>query len=223
MMFMAEKGNSRYMKRLSTPNFFGVARKRIRYTKKPNPGRHTIERCVSLSLAVKMMGDASTTSESDKAIKSGEVKVNGNVINEPKYPVGLSDTITAGGKSNHIWINAQGKISLSDATSHTVYKVVGKYVAPNGKQMIRLHDGSILHSKAKISVNDSVVLKDGKIEKEIALHDGASCEIIDGVHVGTKGKVVQLNKGTMHKPRTAVIEGNGVRFETPVRNIIVVQ
>lgn len=218
---MAEKGNSRYMKRLSTPMFFGLARKRIRYTTKPNPGRHMLERCVSLSLAVKMIGDAHTTSESDKAIKSGEVKVNGRVIFEPKYPVGLSDTVTAGGKSSKIWINAQGKISLSESASR-VYKIVGKYVAPGGKQMMRLHDGRILPATGKAAVNDSVVVKDGKVEKELALHDGAACEIIEGVHVGTKGKVVQLNKGTMHKPRTAVIEGKDGRFETPVKNIMVV-
>lgn len=220
-MIMAEKGNSRYMKRLSTPRFFGLARKRIRYTTKPNPGRHTLERCVSLSLAVKMMGDARTTSESDKAIKSGEAKVNGRAILEPKYPVGLSDTVTAGGKSSNIWINAQGKISLSEAAL-PVYKIVGKYVAPGGKHMMRLHDGRTLPATDKAAVNDSVVVKDGRVEKGLALHDGAACEIIDGVHVGTKGKVVQLNKGTMHKPRTAVIEGKDGRFETPVRNIMVV-
>ena len=174
-----------------------------------------------MSLAVKMIGDARTTSESDKAIKSGEVKVNGRMILEPKYPVGLSDTVTAGGKSSKIWINAQGKISLSE-TVVPVYKIVGKYTAPGGKQMIRLHDGRILPATGKAAVNDSVVVNDGKVEKELALHDGAACEIIDGVHVGTKGKVVQLNKGTMHKPKTAVIEGKDGRFETPVKNIMVV-
>lgn len=211
------------MKRLSSPAFFGVARKRVRYVTKPNAGRHTLSRCISLALAVKMIGDARTTGDADRAIKAGEVQVNGHAVREPKYPVGLNDTITAGGKSSRVWINAQGKVSLSKAEGAAVYKIVGKYVASKGKLMVKLHDGSTMHSVGKVMVNDSVVVKGGKIEKELRLEDGATCAVIDGVHVGTKGKVVQLTKGTMHKSRTAVIEGeSGNRFETPVRNVMVI-
>ena len=43
MIFMAEKGNSRYMKRLNAPEYFGIHRKEHAYVTKPNPGRHTLE------------------------------------------------------------------------------------------------------------------------------------------------------------------------------------
>ena len=35
--------------------------------------------------------------------------------------------------------------------------------------MLRLHDGSVVEAKSDISINDSVMLKGGKIEKHFKL------------------------------------------------------
>ena len=76
-------------------------------------------------------------------------------------------------------------------------------------------------AKSDISVNDSVILKDGKIEKTLKLAPGARCAVVDGVHVGAEGTVVNLVEGTMHKSRSLVIESGSSKFETLVRNIMV--
>jgi ribosomal protein S4E len=99
--------------------------------------------------------------------------------------------------------------------------VVGKYKDKENRLMLRLHDGTAIGAKSDIAVNDSVILKDGKIERTIKLAPGARCSVVDGVHVGAQGTVVNLVEGTMHKPRSLVIESGSSKFETLVGNIMV--
>ncbi len=73
-------------------------------------------------------------------------------------------------------------------------------------------------------VDDSVMLSGGKLSKIIKLESGAKCEIIDGVHVGKIGTVKEISAGNMHKTKSVMVEQkNGSKFETLVKNIIVVE
>ena len=220
---MGGKGNSRYLKRLNAPEFFGIHRKERAYITKPNAGRHSLERCIALSIAARKLFVSSTTGEADKAIKSKAFKVNGKVITEPKYPIGIGDIVETGGESYKLWINVQGKAAFepAKASQEPLYKVVGKYKGKKNQLMLRLHDGSTVEAKSGISVNDSVMLKGGKVDKTLKLAPGARCSVIDGVHVGTQGTIVNLVEGTMHKPRSLVVESGPSKFETLVRNIMV--
>lgn len=220
-MIMAGKGNSRYMKRLNSPEFFGIHRKTRAYITKPNAGRHRLGRCIALSLAARKLGAAKTTGEADRSIRSGSFKVNGKVVKEPKYPVGIGDIIENGGESHRLWINEQGKATFQPKPGEQLYKVVGKYKGSKNKLMLRLHDGSVTEAKSGISVNDSVTLKDGKIDKTLKLAAGARCAVVDGVHVGAEGTVVNLVEGTMHRSRSLVVESGASKFETLVQNVMV--
>jgi ribosomal protein S4E len=219
---MGGKGNSRYLKRLNSPEFMGIHRKERAYITKPAAGRHNLQTCIALSVAAQKLGVADTTDEAKRAIRAKAFKINGNVITEPKYPVGLGDILETGTDTFKIWINKQGKIIFEPSkTKDPLYKVVGKFKDKANKMMLRLHDGSVMAAKSDISVNDSVILKAGKIEKTIKLAPGARCSVVAGVHVGKEGTVVNLVEGTMHKSRSLVIESGSAKFETLVRNILV--
>ena len=221
-MFMGGKGNGRYLKRLNAPEFFGVHRKERAYVTKPNAGRHSLDRCLALSLVARKLGLADTAEEAGKAIKSKAFKVNGKVVTEPKYPVGIGDIIETGGESYRVWINVQGRVTFeASQEKEPLYKVVGKYKDKGSRLMLRLHDGSVVAAKSDISINDSVILKGGKIERTLKLAPGARCSVVDGVHVGAQGTVVNLVEGTMHKPRSLVVESGSSKFETLVRTIMV--
>jgi small subunit ribosomal protein S4e len=219
---MGGKGNGRYLKRLNSPEFMGIHRKEYAYITKPSAGRHSLERCIALSLAARKLGVADTTDEANRAIRAKSFKVNGKIVTEPKYPIGIGDILETGSDTFKLWINEQGKITFEQSKSKDpLYKVVGKYKDKANKMMLRLHDGSVMAAKSNISVNDSVVIKGGKIEKTIKLAPGAKCSVVDGVHVGAQGTVVNLVEGTMHKSRSLVIESGSSKFETLVRNIMV--
>ncbi len=228
MMLMAGKGNKRHVKSLAAPKFAAVHRKEFDYMRKPSAGRHSLEKSIALSYAIKGIGHVSTTAAADHAIKHGSVYVNGTVVREPKYPVGLSDVISVGEEkaSKRLGIDRLGKVTYEEvaakeAADTNTYKVVGKYKAKDGKLMLRLHDGRNVVAEA--NTNDSIILKSGKVEKVLKLENGARCFVIDGVHVGTYGSVSQLSKGDRKRDPSVVIKPEeGEKFETLIRNIMIV-
>ncbi len=224
---MANKGSSGYIKRLNAPKYFAIHRKEFAYVIKQNPGRHSLQNSVALTLIVGKLGLAATRFESNRIIKDGLVNVNGNVVKEPKFPVGLNDMITINSENYVIGISERGQIQINrkeKGSSEQVYKVVGKYKDKKNQLMLRLHDGSIIKSKNDVNVYDSVVLSGRKISKVLKLDSGARCEIIDGVHVGKYGKISEIRAGNMHKNKSIIIEPHkGEKFETVVTNIIVVE
>ncbi len=222
---MANKGGSSYMKRLNAPKYFAIHRKEHKYVTKPNPGRHSLKKSVALGLLMAKLGVGTIRKEYEKALRDGLVKVNGMTIKEPKYPVGLNDVVSIGDESYAIKVNEQGQLAANkDRGGKQFYKVVGKYKDKNNEMMLRLHDGTIVKGGNDANVNDSVMLSGTSISKMIKLDSGSKCEVIDGVHVGKSGKISEIRPGSMHKQKSVIVEPeSGAKFETLVKNIIVVE
>jgi small subunit ribosomal protein S4e len=223
---MANKGSSSHMKRLNAPRYFAIHRKEHKYTIKQNPGRHTLAKSIALTLMIEKVGLAPTRAESNRAIREGLASVNGKKIMDPKYPVGLNDSISIGPEHFMIKINEKGQIHILKNEKHAakqLYKVVGKYKYAGNKIMLRLHDGNAVNGTNDANVDDSVLISDGKISKVVKFHSGSKCEIIDGVHVGKAGTIKEVNAGNMHRSKSVLVEQhNGEKFETLAKNIIVV-
>jgi small subunit ribosomal protein S4e len=226
---MANKGNNRHIKSLNAPKFFGVAKKENKYTAKPRPGRHSLEKSVALQTIIKKTSLFSGTAESVKAIKAMQIHINGKKTSDPKYSVGLNDIISIEpiNKKFIVRINKQGQATLEELKKgseerHT--KIVGKYISKEKKLMLRLHDGSIIKAPSdSVHVGDTLTLSEsGEFKKHLPLAAGAKCIVIDGVHVGAEGKIVGMTKGTMQSGAVATVEQeNGEKFDTLVENLIV--
>jgi small subunit ribosomal protein S4e len=221
---MANKGGSGYIKRLYAPKYFAIHKKEHKYVVRQDPGRHTMKKSVALSIIINKLNLAATRFEADKIIKGGLVSVNGKIIKEPKYPVGLNDIVTAGKESHMIGISDRGHILIAKKEKSQIYKIIGKYKSKENKIMIQLHDGRIMNATTAANINDSAVISNEKISKVLKLDSGSKCEIIDGVHVGMMGTIKEINKGNMHKEKSVIVEpASGEKFETLVRNIIIVE
>ena len=226
---MANKGNNRHIKSLNAPKFFGVAKKGNKYTAKQRPGRHSFEKSAPLQTIVKKTSLFAGTAEAVKSIKNMQIAVNGTKVKDPKYPVGLNDIISIDpiGKKFSISINGHGQAVLEEKKGQPGRnaKVTGKYVYRNKKLMLKLHDGSIIPSPNNdVKVGDTIALSESnEVKQHFPLKAGAKCMVIDGVHVGAKGKIANMAKGTMHTGATATVEQeNGEKFDTLVENLIVI-
>jgi small subunit ribosomal protein S4e len=223
---MANKGSSSHIKRLNAPKYFAIHRKEHKYTIKQNPGRHTLAKSIALTLLIEKMGLASTRGESDRLLKEGVASVNGKRITDPKYPIGLNDTVSIGAEHFIVKTNEKGQVHIvrvEKGTAKQLYKVIGKYKYSGNSIMLRLHDGSAVRGTGEVNVDDSVLVSESKISKVVKFHPGAKCEVIDGVHVGKSGTIKGVNAGNMHKPKSVLVEQhNGEKFETLANNIIVV-
>ncbi len=225
---MANKGNSRHMKSLTAPKYYGVHRKESAYAAKPSPGRHSLSRSIPLVAFATKAGISASSHDASRMIKRKEIHVNGKPVRDPAYPVGLSDTILVlpSKTSYSIGINELGKVSIKESkgTADRLCKVVQKYKAGGGSAMIRLHDGTVVKESKEINANDSVLLgDDNSVKKVLKLGEGCSCMVIDGVHVGAKGRVKEIHKGTATSKAYVTVEEGGSSFDTLVRNIMVVE
>ena len=225
---MAGKGNSRHMKGLASTRYLAVHKKEKRYVTKPGAGRHTLDMSVPIVLFVEKAGVADSTTSAVKLLRAKLVKVNGAVVTNPKYPVGLNDVVSTGdSKTPYVaGINERGQVSISDnkgGMSRTC-KVVQKYKARKGVVMMRLHDGTVLKAADGVRVNDSVVVGQGnRIERVLALGDGKRCMVIDGVHVGASGTIKEIKEGTIKAPPSVLVDSGKGTFETLLKNIMMVE
>ncbi len=225
---MARHGNSRHVKRLAASGYSKPARKASTYLVKPNPGRHSLEDSVALLALVRdKFGIAANAAEARKIIGRGMVEVNGAKVTEPRYPVGFGDTITlaGSGESYSIGIARHGVIGvekLEGKKGSRMLKVIGRYLARGGSQMLRLHDGSVMKDGKGAGVNDTVVLSGNGIEKVLKFEEGAQCLVISGTHAAERGSIAEIKKGNASSPATVTVQSGSGQFKTLVGNVMVV-
>lgn len=224
---MGSKGNNRHIKRLAASRYINIGRKVNPYVLKPNAGRHTLDSSIAISTVIKeKLGIAQNERESRRILNAGSVEVNGKVVKDPRFPIGFGDVISFKPSKEQfsIGVGRSGTITVSKAQWHhhdQPLKVVGKYIASSKKEMVRLYNGVIIPSVNGVSVNDSVMVKDGKIYKVIKLEKGAKCLVVKGVHASLEGTIAEIKKGTALRDATVEIHGKSGSTETLLGNIIV--
>lgn len=226
---MANKGNNRHMKSINAPKYLGIHKKENAYVMMASPGRHSADMSIPLALFVKKEGIVDITKDAQTVIKNGNISVNGIIVTDPKYPIGINDIIhiKKSNSSYRVLIDGNSKVifeKLKSEGKNTTFKVIRKYISKNGKMFISLHDGSILECSKDIKVNDSIVIDfDRKILEVLPFKNGAKCFVFSGVHVGSNGKIKDIIDGSMHMPKVIILEGNdGDEFRTIVDNVMVV-
>ncbi len=226
---MGVKANSRHIKRLASSKYIGVGRKSSAYVAKPLPGRHTKTSNIAIkTILTEKLGLTSTGKESEKIIKGKNIKVNGNVIKNPLYPVGFGDIIEIPVLGENFFINntKNGSFTLEKIKEpkQQLFKVIGKYKTKGNKVMLRLHDGRIINTdKSKeINVNDSVDIKNKEISSIIKLEEGGKCLVIKGNHTSQSGIIRKIINGTATRSSLVSISSGKENFETTLDNIIAI-
>src|SRR3989442_8805982 len=86
---------SKHLKRLNAPPAMRVSRKNFYWVAKPHPGAHPLQRSVALIVLVRDHLALAQTSREAKAIIGGrEMKVDGRVVTDPHFSVGLMDVVS---------------------------------------------------------------------------------------------------------------------------------
>ena len=172
---MGSKGNNRHIKRLAAPRYLHVERKVHAYVIKPNAGRHTLDSSIAIATVLREKLDvASNRREVKRILKSGNVEVNGKPIREERYPLGFGDVIhfKPSNELYSIGVGNRGAVKIEKLEGKEpvhVFKVIGKYVSKGNKEMIRLYNGTVIPSAKGVSVNDSVHLKEGRVQDVLKL------------------------------------------------------
>ncbi len=186
-----------HLKRLAAPKTWAVKRKTSKFITRPLPGGHTLEMSMSVSTILRdLLKVADTARESKMIVKNKNVLVDSKKVVEPRYPVGIMDSLTLADvkQSYRMLITQRGKLYLAPSTDAEmkVCRVSSKTLLPGGKMQIGLHDGrSMIVTSKDYSTGDSVLIKTPSQElvSHIKLEKKAQVYMIGGKHIGKLGIV----------------------------------
>ena len=230
---MGKMGGSKHLTRHAAPAFWPVLRKEWHWVVKPSPGPHPIERCLPLLIIVRdILGYAKTAREARKIIAQGQIKVDGRVRRNYKYPVGLMDVLEIV-KINKFYrvipypvkYMVLHEISPEEA-KYKLVRIENKTTVKGGHIQLNLHDGRNILVKVsdptnpeedvyktfdvlKISIPDQQILDHYRFEL------GSIAIVTDGRNVGRVGRIVEITEMFKKSRNIVTLEDkNGDRFQT---------
>ncbi len=222
---MALHGNRRHLKKLAHSRVLALPAKGDVWLKKAEPGAHDKDECIPLLLFLRdIIKVAGTSREAKRILNAGEVKVDGRLVRDVGYGVGVMDVVSISKLGKHFqvfMVKGQLKpveIPEEDAKLKSC-RIVNKTILRGGKVQLNLHDGrNILIEKEedRFNVGDTVRVKlpDYKIESFIKLEKGSNCYVFKGKHAGAVGTLEELIELPGGIPTDARITHDGKEIVT---------
>ena len=193
----------RHLKRLAVPTAWHIPRKTNVWVARVNPGPHPKERSLPLAIIVRDILKLCDNMREAKAIITGRnVMVDGRVVTDIRFPVGLMDKLTLLKSDEHYMmvINRQGKILPvpidKGESKWKIVRIEGKRKIRGGKFQINTHDGRcMVMEECKYRPNDVLKLEipNQKILGYIPFAKDSIGYIIGGSHVGEIGHIEGVN------------------------------
>ncbi len=208
-----------HQKRLSAPKTIKVPRKDRTWLTSSSPGPHDKSSVPLIVVVRDLLGITDTGREARKAIRSGEILVDGVPRKDHRFPLGLFDVVSVPSmeKSYRILFDEQGRYVPKEIEDEKlkVYKITGKTMVRGGKEQLNLFDGSNLIASG-YNVKDSILVEvpDKKIKDHLKFEEGAMVMITGGAHAGEMGKLKHYR--VMKGPSTnlVTVEGSDKEYAT---------
>lgn len=229
---MGRRGPPKHLKRFASPALWPIPKKAYRFTVRPVPGPHAIDESIPLLIIIRdILKHAETAKEARKIISNGEIIVDGRLIREPKFPVGIMDVISipSTGEKYRVLPDPIKGLRLhninEEEANFKLCKIMNKTMVNGGNIQLNLHDGrNILIKianpfKPEEDVYDTLdTLKIGLPNQEIQAHvkfkEGNQAIITGGKNRGLYGKIVSIEGPVQRGHKTVLIEdenGNLIR------------
>jgi small subunit ribosomal protein S4e len=233
---MARRGQKRHLKRLPAPRHWPIKRKEAKFTTRVIPGPHPKEQSLTLTLILReVLGYAENMREVKAILSTGQVKVDGVVRKNPRFPVGLMDVIEISTSNERFRLLPKMNgglrlVSVDDAEAgFKLCRIENKSMVKGGKVQLGLHDGRTILVEPEKSADYSTLdtLKMGipkqKLMKSIGLAKGVYAIVTRGRNIGIEGKVLEISKriGT-HASTVTIQDPEGNRFETALEYVFAV-
>lgn len=158
--------------RMAAPDTWPVERKGIKWVAKPYPGTHQLQYSMALNTwLLEILQLAKIRKNIKRIISAKDVLVNGKVIRDEKFPLGIFDVLSIPKlkKNYRVTINKIGKLMLveipEDDAKFVPAKITSKKTIRGGKVQFNCSNGwNLLDSKTDYKVGD-VLLFDSATRK----------------------------------------------------------
>ncbi len=186
---------SKHIKRMAAPSSWAVPRKTSHWVTKPSPGPHSVTESMPLLSVVRdMLKLCDNSREARFIIGSRQIMVDGKVVTDYKFPIGLMDVVTVAKtkQSYRMLVDYKAKLKLVQIEDiekdWKLARIDNKTVISKGKVQINLHDGrNVLLPKDQYKTGDvlKIELPSQKIMKAFKLEKGNLALLVGGSHPGT--------------------------------------
>jgi small subunit ribosomal protein S4e len=188
-----------HLKTIASPKTWPVKRKTKVFVTRPNPGPHTLELSVPLSVFLRdLTGLVETVKMARFVLHNKGVFVNGTRRLDPRFPVGRFDVITFKDTKDayKILLDNKGKLIANKLTkTMKPNKVRSKSMISGGRLQLNFMDGSnFITDKKDINVGDSVVVEKGKLVQHLKLEKGAIIFLAGGKYTGSVGTLEDVKE-----------------------------
>jgi small subunit ribosomal protein S4e len=229
---MTRHGGQKVLKRLNTPAHLQIKRKHGSFFVNPSPGPHPSRLCLPLLHIVRdLLAIVNTHKEAKKLIGLGYFKIDGNVIKNKSYPVGLMDVLSIDKMNMYYRILPDSHHGLilheisEEESTFKLCRINNKTTVKGGHIQLNLHDGRNIVIAVKDPKNPKedkykrmdvlkISIPDQEIQKALKFKEENIAIIISGKNIGQVGKVINILKRYGPKASTVSIQHNGDHTET---------
>ncbi|MCF2144220.1 MAG: 30S ribosomal protein S4e [Candidatus Heimdallarchaeota archaeon] len=235
---MTKSGGSKHQKRIASPRNWVLPRKKHKFAFRADPGPHSKEKSVPIGILLRdVLKLAETAHELKFILNKHYVKVDGRVVTNPKFPVGLMDVIQIDqiNKSfrllpHYLHVLAPYEIKKGPRNQKAC-QILNKTTIKGGQLQLNLHDGrNILLPKEegieqKYMTKDTIVIElpSQKILAHYPFKEGKYAFIIAGRNVGKAGTITEFQWRFGPRASTVkIVSSDGVEVQTTPEYVFVV-
>ncbi len=198
-----------HLKRLAAPVVFDISAKEKKFAPRPVPGPHLRGYSVPLLIVVRdWLRYASTAREAEKVIFQGKLLVDGRVVREPRFPVGLMDVLSIPETKENYRMLPVYKRGLKlieidpEESGFKIGLIVRKLHVKGGALQFTLHDGRNVLVKnpterdRAVNTWDSfkVSVPENRVLAHLPLEAGRYALIYRGSRAGLHGPIVDYER-----------------------------
>jgi len=190
-------GFKKHLKRVGAPSSWILDKMGGIFAPRPSSGPHKLRESLPVVLIVRnKLKYALDAKEASQICLQKNVKIDGKVRTDPRFPTGFMDVVTIpkADMNFRVMYDEKGrfhlvKISVEEA-KYKLCKVMAKKIGEKKVPALSTHDGRTLrYADPIISVGDSVKidLESGKVTDVLKLTPGATCFVYKGRNTGRVG------------------------------------
>ncbi|MDO8555772.1 MAG: 30S ribosomal protein S4e [Nanoarchaeota archaeon] len=211
-----------HLKSLSAPKTWPIERKKKIFIVKQDPGPHTLENAMPLSVVLTdVLKLTSNAREMKKIVSAGKVLINGVVRKEVKFPVGILDTLSVPDASLYyrVLFGPTGQFLLQKITKEQAavlyVKIANKTTLPGGKMQLNFFNGmNLLTDKKEYKVGDTLVLQGKQVKHHMKFEKGAHVYLIAGKHIGKSAVLEEVLSFKGSQPDRVVLMKGQEKIDT---------
>lgn len=212
-----------HTKRLAAPSSVRIPRKEKKWVVSHSPGPYRKERSVPMLVVLRdLIGCCDRAKEGKFILAKRLVKVDGRVVTDLGFPVGLMNSLSVGEDHYRVTLDNKGFKFVKSADPETkLVRIEDIRNVKGGKFQISTHDGrNILMDAKGYSTGTTLRIKvpDQEIMEHYELKEDALALVTRGKHMGKMAQIKGLRAPLGLTPAVVVFD----EFEVPMDCVFVV-